>query len=197
MTFHTHKLSWGLILILPTVFLVFFFLKRAWLAVFPASFSISSHYQHTTSAVFQLKHVYSFIPRSTVLGSFFFETDLTSHTHTHTPLRGIMELARSEDIHCALWCIMLHASNQILCINWTMAANRFFSELKGFLPWILIANPQAEFGTIKFPQAFSWMFGRGHFYYKSNWPFQRRGKTVERGRKEYDKRSGILKDMKL
>jgi hypothetical protein len=117
----------------------------------------------------------------------------------------IMGLASSVDIHWVLWCIVLRASNQTLCIYWAMAANRFFSELKGFLPWILIAKPQAELRTIKFPRGFLLSicerncYKHTSNYYKKDSCLQKRKKGWwgQGGKEEHNKRSVVLKDMKL
>lgn len=127
-------------------FFFFFFL-------FPSSFFLSAwtHTEGHPSAMTQLKSVDSFSLEKLCLGGFL--KKMNNLLHSSLLSRSSVSALKRLGLHCHALCNM--PSNQILYVNWTIAANRFCSELKGFSPWILISNPQAESRNTKFPRLYS------------------------------------------
>lgn len=149
MTFHTHGLTGGLILIPLTAFPALKENVTCGCSCFLLDF-ISS-WEHTDNPWLHLgsKVLIQFWE------AFFFQEiswkKINKLPHPSLLSRSSMSALKTFGLHCHALC-KIH-SNQILYVNWTRAANRFCSELKGFLPWILISNPQADSRNIKFPQA--------------------------------------------
>lgn len=125
---------------------------------FPSRFFLSAraHTQGHPLAVTQLKNVDSFSLEKLCFRGLL--KKMNNLLHSSLISRSSVSALKRFGLHCHALCSM--PSNQILYVNWTIAADRFCSELKGFSPWILISNPQAESRNAKFPQALFRMWGR-------------------------------------
>lgn len=161
MTFHTHGLTGGLILILLTAFPA---LKENVTCGFPCFLvDLISSWTLTDNPQLRLS---SKVVIHSVLRSIFFFSRLIKKINKLSPpsllSRSSVSALKTLGLHCPALCNTL--SNQILYVNWTIAANRFRSEWKGFSPWILISNPQAESRNIKFPKLSSACKGEKTIY---------------------------------
>ena len=153
MTFHTHRLSWGLILILLTAFLA---LKEDMTWFFPVSFQNSYQHEHThTHTLGGISVLKCWIIQPwEALFQRISKKKINKLLQSSSLSRSSMSALKTVGLHYHALCNL--PSNQILYVSWTIAANRFCFELKGFSPWILITYSQAESWNIKFLQTLFW-----------------------------------------
>lgn len=161
-----------------------------WFSLFPCRFNIFLSTHGQPSAASQLYSGDSFS-----LEKLFFFSRLIKKINKLPPpsllSRSSVSAFKTLGLHCPALCNI--PSNQILYVNWTIAANRFRSEWKGFSPWILISNPQAESRNIKFPRLSSECKGEKTLYIYFPTIFKR----IHALKGKHDKRSVVLEDIKL